>query len=214
MSAAKRPCTSSALALVRGPQAHRLEQQDAGELPVAREGLEPRGERGLHLAERAVRARDAGGHRLREPRRELVDEGEEERFLVREVVVDGALRRAGGAHDVVDQGPVIPFLARRPRAPPGESCRASPASSLRLTARPHALRGRRSHADSHRPQPGSRRRLHVLRAHRGEGEDPGHRGRARAGGHRVAQPARAHRRARGDRGLRRHLHAGRTSSTG
>ena len=62
------------------------------------------------LPSAAVRARDGGGHRLREPGRELVDEGQEERFLVREVVVDGALGRAGGPHDVVDQSPVIPFL--------------------------------------------------------------------------------------------------------
>ena len=47
---------------------------------------------------------------LGEARRELVHEREEERLLVREVVVDGALRGAGGADDVVDQRPVIPFL--------------------------------------------------------------------------------------------------------
>ena len=202
MSDGEAPVDFQALALIRGTEAHRLQQQDAGELPVAGEGLEARGQRGLHLSQRAVRARDPGGHRLREPGRELVDEGQEERLLVREVVVDGALGRAGGPHDVVDQSPVIPFLARRPPAPPGESCRGSPASSFTSSHR------RRSHADSHRSQPGSRRRLHVLRAQRGEGEGPGHRGRARAGGHRIAQPARPHRRARGHRGVRRDLRAG------
>src|SRR2546427_9105869 len=55
--------------------------------------------------------------------------------------------------------------------------------------------------DTNRPQPRSRRRIHVLRAHDGEGTDPGRRDRARARGHRVAEPPRADCRARGDRGL-------------
>ena len=56
------------------------------------------------------------GDRLRdclgEARREVIDEGEEERFLVGEVMIDGALGRARGVDDVVHQRPVIPFLRK------------------------------------------------------------------------------------------------------
>jgi len=82
------------------------------QLPVPGEGLEPGGERGLHLAQCALGAPDRGGHRLGQSPRELVDEREEEGLLVREVVVDGALRRFRGADDVVDHGPVIPFAGK------------------------------------------------------------------------------------------------------
>ena len=59
-----------------------------------------------------MRIGDGFGDRLREARRELVHEGEEERLLVGEVVVDGALGRARGVDDVVHQRPVIPFLRK------------------------------------------------------------------------------------------------------
>ena len=101
-----------ALGLIGGAQAHRLEEEDARELSIAREGLEPRAQRRLHLAERAMGASDGVGHGLGEPRREVIHESEEERFLVREVVVHGALGGTGGAHDVVHQGLVIPFAAK------------------------------------------------------------------------------------------------------
>jgi len=41
--------------------------------------------------------------------REVVHQREEHRLLVREVVVDGALRRGRGADDVVHAGPVVAF---------------------------------------------------------------------------------------------------------
>ena len=59
-----------------------------------------------------MRARDGVSDRVRQPRREVVDEGEEDRFLVREVVVDGALGRFRDADNVVDHGPVIPFASK------------------------------------------------------------------------------------------------------
>src|SRR5215471_1495902 len=43
-----------ALGLVGGAQAHRLEEEDARQLPVARERLEAGPECGFHLGERAV----------------------------------------------------------------------------------------------------------------------------------------------------------------
>ena len=98
-----------ALGLIGGAQAHRLEEEDARELAIAREGLEPGPQRRLHLAEGAVGAGDGVGHGLGQTRREVVYQREEERFLVREVVVHGALGGTGGAHDVVHEGLVIPF---------------------------------------------------------------------------------------------------------
>ena len=101
-----------ALGLVGGTQAHRLEQEEPSEVAVPGEGLETGAERGLDFAEGAMRARDGVSDRVRQPRREVVDEGEEDRFLVREVVVDGALGRFRDADNVVDHGPVIPFASK------------------------------------------------------------------------------------------------------
>ena len=64
-----------------------------------------------------------------------------------------------------------------------------------VTTEPHAPHHPR------RPQPRFRRRVHVLRARRGQDRHRRPALRARAVGHRVAQPARARRRARGDRRL-------------
>src|SRR5207302_87983 len=75
------------------------------------------------------------------------------------------------------------------------SARSAPASSgwaSRTTRSPARGDG------EDRPQPRRGRRLHVLCAHRREGEDSGGDGRARARGHRVAESAGAYRGARGD----------------
>ena len=100
---------SGGIGLVGGAETHRLQEQDAREVAVLCEREQSRAKCGLDLAERTVRARDPGGDRLGEPRRQLVDQREEQRLLVREVVVDGALRRAGRVDDVVHESPVIPF---------------------------------------------------------------------------------------------------------
>ena len=115
------------------------------------------------------------------------------------------LQRVRSPRDVVAAGSPVDTLSRAMTSSAG--CEQSGRSARgRAVGSPWRGHGQ---ARSHRPQPRPRRRLHVLRAHRGQGEDPGRRDRARAGGHRVAQPPRAHRRARGHRGVGRDLHAGR-----
>src|SRR6266849_4333019 len=81
---------------------------------MLREGLEAGPQRGLYLAERSVRAPDGRRDGLGKPLGELVDQRQEERLLVGKVVVDGALRRARGADDVVDGGSVVPFFGENP----------------------------------------------------------------------------------------------------
>ena len=80
------------------------------ELAMAREGQQAGPQGRLHLSDRAVRTLDPGRDLPRQVRREGVDQRQKQRFLVREVMVDGALGGAGGAHDVVHRRPVIPFL--------------------------------------------------------------------------------------------------------
>ena len=69
-----------------------------------------------------------------------------------------------------------------------DSCMTASAHDLRTRLRPHHPR---------RPQPRLRRRVHVLRARRGQDRHGRPHVRARAAGHRDAEPARAARRARG-----------------
>ena len=95
------------LGLEHAAGAHRVEEQESRHRAMTGEGRQ-------HGMDRHLRAGDRLGldrHRPLHPRDELVGGGlhqlAEDRFLVREVEVDAALARLGGARDVVDGGVAI-----------------------------------------------------------------------------------------------------------
>src|SRR5574341_370548 len=98
-----------ALGLIDGPEAHRLEQDQAREALVPGERAERGQERALDLREGPVARADRGGDRAGQTPGEGVHERQEHRLLVGEVVVDRALRRGGRTNDVVHERPVIAF---------------------------------------------------------------------------------------------------------